>query len=216
VVAVVGEAGVGKSRLLYEGIHAHHTQSWRVLESAAVSYGKATPYFPVLDLLRRYAHLDEHDDFRTIRAKVTGQVLTLDEALQDAIAPLLALLDALPDDHAFLALDPQQRRQRTLTALKRVLLRESQVQPVLVVCEDLHWIDTETQALLDSLVEGLPTARVLLLVTYRPEYQHGHCQLIEKIPNKWVKHLTIDLLTPCILAHECQGKSQEIGYLPLT
>jgi class 3 adenylate cyclase/tetratricopeptide (TPR) repeat protein len=173
VVAVIGEAGVGKSRLLYESIHAHHTQSWRVLESAAVSYGTATPYFPVLDLLRRYAHLDEHDDFRTIRAKVTGQVLTLDEALQDAIAPLLALLDALPDDHAFLALDPPQRRQRTLTALTRVLLRESQVQPVLVVCEDLHWIDTETQALLDSLVEGLPTARVLLLVTYRPEYQHG-------------------------------------------
>jgi tetratricopeptide (TPR) repeat protein len=164
---------VGKSRLLYESIHAHHTQSWRMLESAAVSYGTATPYFPVLDLLRRYAHLDEHDDFRTIWAKVTGQVLTLDEALQDAIAPLLALLDALPDDHAFLALDPPQRRQRTLTALTRVLLRESQVQPVLVVCEDLHWIDTETQALLDSLVEGLPTARVLLLVTYRPEYQHG-------------------------------------------
>ena len=104
---------------------------------------------------------------------MTGQLLTLDEALQDAIAPLLALLDALPDDSPFLALDPPQRRQRTLAALKRVLLRESQVQPVLVVFEDLHWLDTETQALLDSLVEGLPTARLLLLVNYRPEYQHG-------------------------------------------
>ena len=173
VVAVVGEAGVGKSRLAYEFLHSQHTQSWRVLESASVSYGKATPYFPVLDLLRRYAHVDERDDARTIRAKVTGQLLTLDEALQDAIAPLLALLDALPDDSPFLALDPPQRRQRTLAALKRVLLRESQVQPVLVVFEDLHWIDTETQALLDSLVESLPTARLLLLVNYRPEYQHG-------------------------------------------
>ena len=173
VVAVVGEAGVGKSRLVYEAVHSHHTQGWRVLESTSVSYGKATPYFPVLDLLRRYAHIDERDDPRTIRAKVTGQLLTLDEALQDAIAPLLALLDALPDDSPFLALDPPQRRQRTLTALKRVLLRESQVQPVLVVFEDLHWIDTETQALLDSLVESLPTARLLLLVNYRPEYQHG-------------------------------------------
>ena len=113
------------------------------------------------------------DDPRTIRAKVTGQLLTLDEALQDAIPPLLALLDALPDDSPFLTLDPPQRRQRTLTALKRVLLRESQVQPVLVVFEDLHWIDTETQALLDSLVESSPTARLLLLVNYRPEYQHG-------------------------------------------
>jgi class 3 adenylate cyclase/tetratricopeptide (TPR) repeat protein len=172
VVAVVGEAGVGKSRLAYEFLHSHHMQGWRVLESASVSYGKATPYFPVLDLLRRYAHIDERDDPRTIRAKVTGQLLTLDEALQDAIPPLLALLDALPDDSPFLALDPPQRRQRTLAALKRVLLRESQVQPVLVVFEDLHWLDTETQALLDSLVESLPTARLLLLVNYRPEYQH--------------------------------------------
>jgi class 3 adenylate cyclase/tetratricopeptide (TPR) repeat protein len=173
VVAVVGEAGVGKSRLVYECVHSHYTQGWRVLESASVSYGKATPYFPVLDLLRRYAHLEESDDPRTIRAKVTGQLLTLDEALQDAISPLLALLVALPDDSPFLALDPPQRRQRTLDALKRVLLRESQVQPVLAVFEDLHWIDTETQALLDSLVESLPTARLLLLVNYRPEYQHG-------------------------------------------
>jgi tetratricopeptide (TPR) repeat protein len=104
---------------------------------------------------------------------VTGQLLTLDEALQDAIPPLLALLDALPDGSPFLTLDPPQRRQRTLTALKRVLLRESQVQPLFVVCEDLHWIDSETQTLLDSLVESLPTARLLLLVNYRPEYQHG-------------------------------------------
>jgi class 3 adenylate cyclase/tetratricopeptide (TPR) repeat protein len=173
VVAVVGEAGVGKSRLVYECVHSHHTQGWRVLESTSVSYGKATPYFPVLDLLRRYAHLDERDDPRTIRVNVTGQLLTLDETLQDAIPPLLALLDALPDDNPFLTLDPPQRRQRTLAALKRVLLRVSQVQPVLVVFEDLHWIDTETQALLDSLVESLPTARLLLLVNYRQEYQHG-------------------------------------------
>ena len=173
VVALVGEAGVGKSRLVYECVHSHQTQGWLVLESASVSYGKATPYFPVLDLLRRYAHVDERDDTRTIRAKVTGQLLTLDETLQDAIPPLLALLDALPDDSPFLTLDPPQRRQRTLAALKRVLLRESQVQPVLVVFEDLHWIDSETQALLDSLVESLPTARLLLLVNYRPEYQHG-------------------------------------------
>ena len=173
VVALVGEAGVGKSRLVYEFVHSHQTQGWRVLESASVSYGKATPYFPVLDLLRHYGHVEEHDDPRTIRAKVTGQVLTLDETLQETIPALLALLDALPADSPFLTLDPPQRRQRTLEALKRVLLRESQVQPLLLVFEDLHWIDSETQALLDRLVEGLPTARLLLLVNYRPEYQHG-------------------------------------------
>jgi len=173
VVALVGEAGVGKSRLVYEVIHSYRTTGWRVLESASVSYGKATPYFPVLDLLKRYGHIEDGDDTRTIRAKVTGQVLTLDETLQETIPALLALLDALPDDSPFRTLDPPQRRQRTLQALKRVLLRESQVQPLLLVFEDLHWIDTETQALLDSLVESLPTARLLLLVNYRPEYQHG-------------------------------------------
>jgi tetratricopeptide (TPR) repeat protein len=173
VVALVGEAGVGKSRLVYEFMHTHHPQGWRVLESVSVSYGKATPYFPVIELLKRYCHLEDHDDYRTIRAKVTGQVLTLDETLQDTTPALLALLDALPVDSPFLTLDPPQRRQRTLDALKRVLLRESHVQLLVLVFEDLHWIDAETQALLDSLVEGLPTARLLLLVNYRPEYQHG-------------------------------------------
>jgi class 3 adenylate cyclase/tetratricopeptide (TPR) repeat protein len=172
VVAAVGEAGVGKSRLLYEFVHSHRTQGWRVLEAASVSYGKATPYFPVVELLKRYMHVEDGDEPRIVRAKVTGHLLTLDEALQEAIPALLALLDVLPADSPFLTLDPPQRRQRTLAALKRVLLRESQVQPLLLVFEDLHWIDAETQALLDSLVEGLPTAHLLLLVNYRPEYQH--------------------------------------------
>jgi class 3 adenylate cyclase/tetratricopeptide (TPR) repeat protein len=173
VVAIVGEAGVGKSRLVYECVHAHQTQGWRVLESASVSYGTATPYFPVLDLLRRYAQIEAHDDPRTIRAKLTGQVLTLDETLQDTLPALLSLLDVLPDGSPFRQLDLPQRRQRTLDALTRVLLRESQVQPLLLVFEDLHWIDSETQALLDNLVESLPTACLMLLVNYRPEYQHS-------------------------------------------
>src|SRR4030095_12860091 len=105
--------------------------------------------------------------------QVTGQVLTLYAALQETVPALLWLLDTLPDDHPFLMLDPPQRRRRTLDALKRLLIRESQVQPLLLVFEDLHWIDAETQALLDNLVGSLPTARLLLLVNYRPEYQHG-------------------------------------------
>src|SRR5262245_30676032 len=104
VVAVVGEAGVGKSRLVYECVHSHRTQGWRVLESASVSYGKATPYFPVIDLLRRYCHVDDGDDVRTVRAKVTGQVLTLDATLQDTLPTLLALLEAVSEDSPFLHL----------------------------------------------------------------------------------------------------------------
>src|SRR5215510_655433 len=158
VVAAVGEAGVGKSRLVYECVHSPRTQGWLVLESASVSYGQATPYVPVVHLLRRYAHVEDGDDSRTIRAKVSGQIVTLDESLQETIPALLSLLDALPEDSPFLQLDPPQRRQRTLDDLKRVLLRESQEQPLLLVFEDLHWIDTETQAFLNSLVESLPTA----------------------------------------------------------
>ena len=104
---------------------------------------------------------------------MTGKVLTLDEALRPGLPAVLALLDVPVEDAAWQALDPPQRRQRTLDAVKRLLLRESQVQPVLLVCEDLHWIDAETQALLESLVDSLPTARIVLLVNYRPEYQHG-------------------------------------------
>jgi hypothetical protein len=103
-------------------VQAAHTQGWLVLDSAAVSYSQATPYFPVRDLLRRYCHLEERDDTHTIQAKVTEQVLTLDTALQDTVPALLALLDALPADSPFVQLDPTHRRQHTLTALKRVLL----------------------------------------------------------------------------------------------
>jgi class 3 adenylate cyclase/tetratricopeptide (TPR) repeat protein len=173
VVALVGEPGVGKSRLVHECLRSHRTQGWLVLECASISYGKATPYVPVVDLLKRYLHIKDADDPRTVRASVTGYLLTLDEALQEAIPALMALLDALPADSPFLTLDPPQRRQHILAALKRVLLRESQVQPLLLVFEDLHWIDSETQAVLDSLIESLPTAHMLLLVNYRPEYQHG-------------------------------------------
>src|SRR5438445_1301621 len=109
VVALVGEAGLGKSRLVYEFVHSHHTSGWSVLESTSVSYGKATPYFPVIDLLKRYTHVEEHDDTRTIRAKMTGQILTLDKALQETISALLSLLEALPEDSSFLTLDPPQR-----------------------------------------------------------------------------------------------------------
>ena len=138
-----------------------------------MSYGKATAYLPVGDLLKAYCHIEDRDDLRTVQAKITGHILTLDDALQDTVPAVLALFEALPADSPFLSLDPLQRRRRTLEALKRVLLRESQVQPLLLVFEDLHWIDTETQAVLDLLVESLPTARLLLLVNYRPEYQHG-------------------------------------------
>jgi len=185
VVAVVGEPGMGKSRLFWELAHSHRLQgapaggdpggsiSWRVLESGAVSYGKSAPYHPIIDLLRGYFAIERHDDARSIHEKVTGKVLALDRALEPALPALLALLDIPPDYPEWERLEPLQRRHRTLDGVKRLLLRESQVQPLLLIIEDLHWMDAESQALLDTLVDSVPVARVLLLVNYRPEYSHG-------------------------------------------
>jgi hypothetical protein len=173
VAAIVGEAGVGKSRLVYELTHSHRLQGWLVLESASVSYGKATSYLPVIDLLKGYFKIQDRDDLREIREKVTGKLLTLDEALKPALPALLALLDVPGDDASWQTLDPGQRRQKTLDAVRRLLLREAREQPLLLIFEDLHWIDGETQALLDGLVDSLGSARVLLLVNCRPEYQHA-------------------------------------------
>ena len=173
VVAVVGDPGVGKSRLFWEFTHSHRTQGWLIVESSSVSYGKATAFLPLIELLRAYFQIEARDDARKIREKVTGKLLSLDRALEPSLPALLWLLDVPVDDPQWQRLDPPQRRQQTLDGIKRLLLRESQVQPLLLVFEDLHWIDAETQALLDSVVESLPTARLLLLVNYRPEYQHA-------------------------------------------
>jgi class 3 adenylate cyclase/tetratricopeptide (TPR) repeat protein len=172
VAAIVGEAGVGKSRLVYEFTHSHRLQGWLTLESASVSYGKATSYLPVIDLLKGYFKVQDRDDLREIREKVTGKLLTLDESLRPTLPALLALLDVPVDEIGWQTLDPGQRRQRTLDAVKGLLLREAREQPLLVIFEDLHWIDSETQALLDGLVESLGSTCLLLLVNYRPGYQH--------------------------------------------
>jgi class 3 adenylate cyclase/tetratricopeptide (TPR) repeat protein len=173
MVAVIGEPGVGKTRLFYEFTRSHHTHGWLQLESSSVSYGRATAYLPVRDLLKTYFQIDDRDDGRKMREKLTGKLLTLDAALGPTLPAFLTLLDVPVEDRHWQDLDPAQRRQRTLEAIKGLLLRESQVQPLLLVFENLHWIDAETQAILDRLIDSLPTARMLLLVNYRPEYQHG-------------------------------------------
>jgi predicted ATPase len=195
IVAVVGEPGVGKSRLYYEFAHSHRVQDCLVIESVSVSYGKTTAYLPVIELLRVYFRIEGRDDARTIREKVTGRLLSLDRALEPFLAALLWLLDVVTVDPQWERLDPPQRRQQTLEGVKRLLLRESQVQPVVVVFEDLHWVDAETEALVDALVESVPAARVLMLVNYRPEYHHTWGS------KSYYRQLRIDPL-PAASAHE--------------
>jgi class 3 adenylate cyclase/ribosomal protein L40E len=171
LVAAVADPGVGKSRLFYE-FKATSTAGWMVLETISVSHGKASAYLPVVDLLRNYFEIAAADDERKRREKVNGKVLTLDRALEDTLPYLFSLLGIVEGDDPLAQMDGPIKKRRTLEAIKRVLLRESLNQPLVVVFEDLHWIDGETQGLLNLLADGIANARVLLMVNYRPEYHH--------------------------------------------
>jgi len=200
LVDVVGEPGVGKSRLLWEVTHPLHVDGWLVLEVGAVPYGKMTPYLPVIDLLKIYCGIAERDDQRTTREKVIGKLHALDPKLEVAKPAFLTLLEVAVDDAEWQGLEPAERRRRTLDAVKGLLVRESQVQPLALVFEDLQWIDAQTQALLDSLVESLPGARLMLLVSHRTEYardwgSHTSCThlRIEPLPRESAEAL-LDVL----------------------
>src|SRR6266478_3846415 len=173
VVVLVGEPGVGKSRLVREFTIVHLPAEWRVLEAFATSFDTSAAYLPMISLLRGNFDIQEWDDARAIRDKVTAALLNLDPSLLGTLPALLTLLDLPVEDPAWGGLDPRQRRQRTLDAVRRLLVRESQRRPLCLVIEDLHWIDPEAQAVLDALVDSLPAASILLLVTYRPEYKQG-------------------------------------------
>jgi class 3 adenylate cyclase/tetratricopeptide (TPR) repeat protein len=171
VVAIVGEAGVGKSRLVREFLNQQHAADWLVLESKSASYGQGTPYLPVIELLRDYFGISVYHSAQFIRETVTGRILALDASLHDAIPPLLDLLDSLNDDNPFRFLDVVQRRQFTYQAVVRLLLSESRVRPVIAVFEDLHWNDSLSLGLLNELVVAAQDARLLLVVNFRPEYK---------------------------------------------
>ena len=174
----MGEPGLGKSRLFHEFVGAYcntplHTQSpCLVLEAYSVSHGKALPYLPVIELLKSYFQLQPQDDERTRREKIGGKVLMLDRNLEDTLPYLFALLGIANPQASLQQMDLQIRRRRTFDALKRLFLRESLNQPLLLIFEDLHWIDTETQGFLDTLSESVASAQISLLVNYRPEYRH--------------------------------------------
>jgi class 3 adenylate cyclase len=171
IVGVMSEPGLGKSRLFYE-FKLLSQKGCLILEAYSVSHGKASPYLPVIELLKSYFDLTPQDEERHRRGKVTEKVLSLDRRLEDTLPYLLALL-GIPDPTASLQqMDAQIRRRRTFEALKKLLLRESLNQPLILIFEDLHWIDGETQGFLDVLSESVASARLLLLTNYRPEYRH--------------------------------------------
>src|SRR4030095_16465020 len=171
IVGVMGEPGLGKSRLVYEFKLLSQT-GCLILEAYSVSHGKASPYLPVIELLKSYFDIKTEDDERKRREKVGGKVLMLDRSLEDTLPYLFALLGVEEQPSPLQQMDAQIRRRRTFEALKRLFLRESLNQPLLLIFEDLHWIDTETQGFLDMLSESVASARILVLINYRPEYRH--------------------------------------------
>ena len=171
MVAAIGEPGVGKSRLFFE-FKAMSQSACMVLEAFSVSHDKASAYLPVIELLHAYFGLEARDDGRRRREKVTGRVIALDRSLEDTLPYLLALLSIVEGDDPLAQMDSQVKKRRTLEAIKRILLRESLNQPLIVIFEDLHWIDQQTQEFLDLFANSIGTAKILLLVNYRPEYSH--------------------------------------------
>jgi class 3 adenylate cyclase/tetratricopeptide (TPR) repeat protein len=179
IVAAVADAGVGKSRLFYE-FKAIAGANALTLEAYSLSHAKASAYLPVIDLLNDYFSIAPEDDRRRRREKVGGKILMLDRALEDALPFLIALLGLQESetgeggscDGAPTGMDAQTRSRLTLKAIGRILLRESRNQPLIVIFEDLHWVDSATQGLLDLIAENVAAARVLMLVNYRPEYRH--------------------------------------------
>jgi len=171
LVRLVGDPGVGKSRILAELLRSSALGGWSVLEASAASYEKASPFRQATDLLRDYFRIEPSEPAEHVRDVVTARVLSLDAALADAIPPLLSLVESLPEDAPFLTLDPAQRGRRIQEALHGLLLGESARQPVLLIVENLQWVDSETERFLARLAEELPRTRVLFLASHRPEYE---------------------------------------------
>jgi class 3 adenylate cyclase len=171
MVAVVAEAGTGKSRLFHE-FKATLPPECKVLEAYSASHGKSSAWLPVLELLRGYFGIQDVDDAAARRAKVGARITALEPVFSEALPYLWGLLGIQEGPDSLAQMDAPIRRQRTLDAIKRIIIRESLNQPTVVIFEDLHWIDSETQALLDLLADSIAGARLLLLVNYRPEYRH--------------------------------------------
>jgi class 3 adenylate cyclase/tetratricopeptide (TPR) repeat protein len=171
IVAAMAEPGVGKSRLYFE-FKATSQSGWMVLETFSISHGKASAYLPVLDLLHGYFKIAGGDDERTRREKVAGRLSMLDASLEDTRPYLFSLLGIAEGADPLAQMDGQLKKRRTLEAIKRILLRESLNQPLMAIFEDLHWIDEQTQDMLNLLADSIGTAKILLLVNYRAEYSH--------------------------------------------
>jgi len=172
VVGVVGDAGVGKSRLLLEFRNRLSRDEFDYFEGRCLHYGGAIAYLPVLDILRSYFGIKEGDQKLVIKKNMKEKVHLLDEKLQSVLPPIHELLSLEVEDGAYQKLEPMQKREKTFEAIRDLLIRQSQKRSIILIVEDLHWIDKTSEAFLCYLIEWLANSRILLILPYRPEYTH--------------------------------------------
>jgi class 3 adenylate cyclase/tetratricopeptide (TPR) repeat protein len=168
IVGVVGEAGVGKSRLCFEFLERCRRRGIRVREAHCPAHGKSVPYVPILQLFRAYFGIDERDGPPEARRKIAGALLLLDEAFRESLPLVFDFLGAPDPDDPLPAMDPEARQRRLLDVVARAL--RGQREPTVLFVDDLHWIDPESDAFLAGVVDAVPGTRTLLLVNHRPEY----------------------------------------------
>jgi class 3 adenylate cyclase/tetratricopeptide (TPR) repeat protein len=171
VITVVGEPGAGKSRLVHEFLRSESLRDIALLTAGAATYGRNAPYLLVTSLLRAHFEIGDRDSPEAIAKKLRQTLTSVDESLLKVLPVLHGLLD-LDVDRGWRELDLMQRRRRIIDAIETLLRALSRDRPALVVLEDLQWIDAETQAIMDELMERVVSARILFLVTHRPEYSN--------------------------------------------
>jgi class 3 adenylate cyclase/tetratricopeptide (TPR) repeat protein len=172
VVGIVGEAGVGKSRLILEMRKQFPKDEFSYLEGRCLHYGSSMAYLPLLDILRSYFGIKEGEQESLIKKKMNEKISELDQKLKIVLPPFQELLSLKVEDEAYLKLEPKQRKEQTFEVLRDLVIRLSQQRPLILVVEDLHWIDKTSEELLDYLIGSLAHARVLLVLLHRPEYTH--------------------------------------------
>ncbi|MEE9419668.1 MAG: adenylate/guanylate cyclase domain-containing protein [Desulfatiglandaceae bacterium] len=172
VIGVVGEAGVGKSRILLELRNMLPERDHTYLEGRCLHYGGSMAYLPILDILRSYFDIKEGDIESDIKEKIQEKILQLDERLKTVLPPFQEILSLTVDDGTYLQLEPAAKKIRTFEAIRDLLVRLSETQPLVLAVEDLHWIDKTSGEFLDYFIGWLANTRILLILLYRPEYTH--------------------------------------------
>jgi class 3 adenylate cyclase/tetratricopeptide (TPR) repeat protein len=187
LVGVVGEPGTGKTRLVHEFLHSPEASAWAVLKTASASYTRHTPYLAFSNLIRTWCEIPEQASPDDINRRLRNKLSALGDDLLSALPAMRSLLDLPVDDAEWLALEPAARRQRILAAAKSIILRGAAAGPLLLWFEDMQWTDAETRSLIEGIAEEAETSRLLIILTYRPEYE-------QKWPRKNYRAVQIEAL----------------------